>query len=116
MPPTIKSMSQFAAANNPEKSMICQNDMSMNPGSSIWLNSFEPRPLNVSLLGSCDVVTNFGTTEHVGVGPSTFGHGENSLDSNNGRFFVFFFFVYFVASSPLSLEDTCQWKMKTDTI
>ena len=91
------------------------NDMSMNPGSSIWLNSFQPRPLNVSLLGSCDVVTNFGTTEHVGVGPSTFGHGENSLDSIQWQVLCFFL-VYFVASSPLSLEDTCQWKMKTDTI
>ena len=35
----------------------------------------------MSLLGSCDVVTNFGTTEHVGVGPSTFGDGGNMLDS-----------------------------------
>ena len=26
----------------------------------------------MSLLGSCDVVTNFGTTEHVGVLPSVF--------------------------------------------
>jgi len=53
----------------------------MNSGSSIWLHSFQLRPLNVSLLGSCDVVTNFGTTEHVGVGPSTFGDGGNVLDS-----------------------------------
>eukprot|EP00438_Fugacium_kawagutii_P000717 Skav211036 [mRNA] locus=scaffold1434:73496:78361:+ [translate_table: standard] len=43
------------------------------------------RPLNVSLLGHCDVVTNFGTTEHVGVGPlvSATGHQLDYLESTD---------------------------------
>ena len=67
----------------------------------------------MSLLGSCDVVTNFGTTEHVGVRPSTFGDGGNMLDSKQWQVLCG---IYVSSFTLFSLQDTCQWKMKIDMI